>query len=65
MFVCAEQEYPRRMAAYPRKPELTPAERHARFKELAREVDAEGEAPGFDETVKRLAQRPKEPDSKK
>ena len=37
------------------KPKLTDAERHARFKEVAREVGAEGEAPDFDRTVERLA----------
>lgn len=42
-----------------RKPRLSPAERHARFKELAREVGAEDEAPDFDGTVKRLASQPK------
>jgi hypothetical protein len=45
---------------HPKKPKLTDAERHARFKELAREVGAEDEAPGFDETVKRLAELPRE-----
>jgi len=41
-------------------PKLTDAERHARFKELAREVGAEGEAPSFDQTVERLAKLPRE-----
>ena len=52
------------MAAPKKKPKLTDAERHARFKELAREVGAEGEAPDFDGTVKRLAEQVKEPHQK-
>jgi hypothetical protein len=44
---------------------LTDAERHARFKELAREVGAEGEAADFDETVRRLAAQPREAEGKK
>jgi hypothetical protein len=47
------------------KTKLTDAERHARFKELAREVGAEGEAPDFDGTVKRLAGLPREAETKK
>ena len=54
------------MAKRERLPKLTGAERHARFKELAREVEAEGDAPDFDSTVKRLAERsPQEADAKK
>jgi len=34
-------------------------------RELAREVEAEGEAADFDETVKRLAAQPKDFESKK
>lgn len=44
-----------------RKHKLTSDERHARFKALAHEVEAEGEAPDFDETVRRLAEQPKPP----
>jgi hypothetical protein len=44
---------------------LTDVERHRRFKDMAREVGAEGEAPDFDGTVKRLAAQPKPADGKK
>ena len=56
------------MASKPKKesrPKLTDAERHQRFKDMAREVEAEDEAPGFDETVKRLAAQPKPADGTK
>jgi hypothetical protein len=48
------------MAKHRKLPPLTDAERHARFKELAREVGAEDEAPNFDRTVKRLAELPRD-----
>ena len=41
-------------------PKLTDAERHERFKDMAKELGAEGEAPDFDETLKRLAAQPKD-----
>lgn len=37
------------------KPQLTDAERHERFKEMAREVDASDKADDFDEAFKRIA----------
>jgi hypothetical protein len=46
------------------KPKLTDAERHERFKDMAREVGAEGEAPAFDRTIERLAKLPRETDTK-
>jgi hypothetical protein len=49
----------------PNKPKLTDAERHARFKEMAREAGAEDDAPDFDVTVKRLAELPRESETKK
>jgi hypothetical protein len=52
------------MAKHPKLKPLTDAERHARFKELAREVGAEGEALGFDRTVERLAKLAKAPKPK-
>jgi hypothetical protein len=48
-----------------KKPPLTDAERHARFKEMAREMEAEDEAPNFDRTAKRLAELPREAETKK
>ena len=41
-------------------PKLTDAERHQRFKDMAREVDAEGDAKDFDQTLERLAAQPKD-----
>lgn len=41
-------------------PKLTDAQRHARFKEMAKEVEADSDAKGFDDTMKRLAALPKE-----
>ncbi len=43
------------------KPKLTEAHRSRRFEAMAREIGAEGEAPGFDRTLERLAEIPKEP----
>jgi hypothetical protein len=43
---------------------LTDAERHGRFKDMAREVGAEREAADFDRTLERLAKLPRESDGK-
>ena len=43
------------MSKAPRKPKLTDAERHKRFVEMAKEVGASEEAPGFDEALKKVA----------
>lgn len=45
-------------------PKLTDAERHERFKDMAKELGAEGEAPGFDRALERLAVMPKETEKK-
>ena len=52
------------MPTKPKPKKLTDAERHERFKDMALEVGAEGEAPSFDRTVERLAKLPKETDGK-
>ena len=39
------------MTKLPRKPKLTDAERHKRFVEMAKEVGASEETPGFDEAL--------------
>jgi hypothetical protein len=41
------------MSKSPRK--LTDAERHKRFVEMAKEVGASEEAPGFDDAIRRVA----------
>jgi hypothetical protein len=43
------------------KRKLTDAERHARFVEPANEVEAEAEAPKYDQTITQLAKLPKAP----
>jgi hypothetical protein len=43
------------MSKSPRKPKLTDAERHKRFVDMAKEVGATEEAPGFDEALKKVA----------
>jgi hypothetical protein len=48
------------MAKAQPKPKLTDAERHERFKDMAKELGAEGEAPGFDRVVGRVAKLPRE-----
>jgi len=45
------------MAKHPKLKPLTEDERHARFKELAREVEAEGTSPDYERTVRRLAEQ--------
>jgi hypothetical protein len=43
------------MSKYPRKPKLADAERHKRFVDMAKEVGASEEAPGFDDALKKVA----------
>jgi hypothetical protein len=43
------------MSKTPHKPKLTDAERLQRFVDMAKEVGASEEAPGFDETLKKVA----------
>lgn len=47
----------------PSKPKLTDAERHARFVETAREVEASEKAEDFDEAFERVATAPPKPKS--
>ena len=42
------------------KPKLTDAERHARFVEMAREVEADEKPEAFNRAFKRIIARPKE-----
>jgi hypothetical protein len=44
----------RKPKSKPKKPPLTDAERHARFVEMAREVEADDSAEAFDEAFKRV-----------
>jgi hypothetical protein len=44
------------------KPKLTDAERHKRFVDMAREVEATGRAKDYDKVLKKLAaEKPKKP----
>lgn len=54
----------RKKTAKPKKPPLTDAERHARFVEMAREVEADESADAFDEAFKKVV-RPAAESAKK
>jgi hypothetical protein len=41
------------------KPKLTDEDRHKRFKDMAREVDASGDPKDFDEVFEKVTTRPK------
>jgi len=44
------------------KPKLTDAERHKRFVEMAREVEASDDPKAFDQAFKKVTQQPKPKD---
>jgi hypothetical protein len=41
------------------KPKLTDAERHERFKDMAREVEASNDPKAFDKAFKNVVEKPK------
>lgn len=55
---------PRKAKAKIKRPTLTDAERHARFVEMAREVEADESAEAFDEAFKKVV-RASPPGAKK
>ena len=53
---------PKSASSRPKKPPLTEAERHKRFIETAREVEAEEDPDAFDRAFSRVTAKPKPKD---